>query len=283
VNVNVNRPHDTQALSAGPDSGSRVRVWFISLLMLFLSSGCAMLRSPLSEAAADMPKPAASAVDPWERFNRAIFDFNDVLDRSILIPVAKAYKRYVPVAITQTVDNVLANVGDAWSALNLLLQGKPRLALDTGMRVGVNSVFGLVGALDVASEMGLERQPEDFGQTLGVWGFGSGPYVVLPLLGPSSLRDGLALPLDRSVSLSTLAAEGANRYSLTTLELVHARAGLLNASTVLGQVALDRYSFVRDSYLARRRNLVYDGNPPPEPEDAEDAAATEAPQRKASR
>ncbi len=283
MNVNVNRPHDTQALSAGPDSGSRVRVWFISLLMLFLSSGCAMLRSPLSEAAADMPKPAASAVDPWERFNRAIFDFNDVLDRSILIPVAKAYKRYVPVAITQTVDNVLANVGDAWSALNLLLQGKPRLALDTGMRVGVNSVFGLVGALDVASEMGLERQPEDFGQTLGVWGFGSGPYVVLPLLGPSSLRDGLALPLDRSVSLSTLAAEGANRYSLTTLELVHARAGLLNASTVLGQVALDRYSFVRDSYLARRRNLVYDGNPPPEPEDAEDAAATEAPQRKASR
>ncbi|MCE2657009.1 MAG: VacJ family lipoprotein [Rubrivivax sp.] len=279
----MNRPHDTQALSAGPDSGSRVRVWFISLLMLFLSSGCAMLRSPLSEAAADMPKPAASAVDPWERFNRAIFDFNDVLDRSILIPVAKAYKRYVPVAITQTVDNVLANVGDAWSALNLLLQGKPRLALDTGMRVGVNSVFGLVGALDVASEMGLERQPEDFGQTLGVWGFGSGPYVVLPLLGPSSLRDGLALPLDRSVSLSTLAAEGANRYSLTTLELVHARAGLLNASTVLGQVALDRYSFVRDSYLARRRNLVYDGNPPPEPEDAEDAAATEAPQRKASR
>jgi phospholipid-binding lipoprotein MlaA len=131
--------------------------------------------------------------------------------------------------------------------------------------------------------MGLERQPEDFGQTLGVWGFGSGPYVVLPLLGPSSLRDGLALPLDRSVSLSTLAAEGANRYSLTTLELVHARAGLLNASTVLGQVALDRYSFVRDSYLARRRNLVYDGNPPPEPEDAEDAAATAAPQRKVSR
>jgi phospholipid-binding lipoprotein MlaA len=281
--VNVNRPQDTLALSAGLDSGSRVRVWFISLLMLFLSSGCAMLRSPLSEAAADMPKPAASAVDPWERFNRAIFDFNDVLDRSVLIPVAKAYKRYVPVAITQTVDNVLANVGDAWSALNLLLQGKPRLALDTGMRVGVNSVFGLAGALDVASEMGLERQPEDFGQTLGVWGFGSGPYVVLPLLGPSSLRDGLALPLDRSVSLSTLAAEGANRYSLTTLELVHARAGLLNASTVLGQVALDRYSFVRDSYLARRRNLVYDGNPPPEPEDAEDAAATAAPQRKASR
>ena len=281
--MNVNRPQDTLALSAGLDSGSRVRVWFISLLMLFLSSGCAMLRSPLSEAAADMPKPAASAVDPWERFNRAIFDFNDVLDRSVLIPVAKAYKRYVPVAITQTVDNVLANVGDAWSALNLLLQGKPRLALDTGMRVGVNSVFGLAGALDVASEMGLERQPEDFGQTLGVWGFGSGPYVVLPLLGPSSLRDGLALPLDRSVSLSTLAAEGANRYSLTTLELVHARAGLLNASTVLGQVALDRYSFVRDSYLARRRNLVYDGNPPPEPEDAEDAAATAAPQRKASR
>jgi phospholipid-binding lipoprotein MlaA len=257
-------------------------LWAIGALVLSLSSGCAVLRSPLSEAAADMPKPAATAADPWERFNRAVFDFNDVLDRSVLIPVAKAYKRHVPQVVTQTVDNVLANVGDAWSALNLLLQGKPRLALDTGLRVGVNSVFGLAGALDVASELGLERQPEDFGQTLGVWGFGSGPYVVLPLLGPSSLRDGLALPLDRSVSFSTLAAEGANRYSLTTLELVHARAGLLNASTVLGQVALDRYSFVRDSYLARRRNLVFDGNPPPEPEDADDAAAAARPERKAS-
>jgi phospholipid-binding lipoprotein MlaA len=248
----------------------------LACVLTSVLGGCAILRSPMSEAAAGMPKPAVPAVDPWERFNRAIFDFNDGLDRKVLIPVATAYKRYVPTVVTQTIDNMLANVSDAWSAVNLLLQGKPRLALDTGMRVGVNSVFGLAGALDVATEMGLERQAEDFGQTLGVWGFGNGPYVVLPLLGPSTLRDGLALPLDRSVSLSTVAAEGANRYSLTALELVHTRAGLLNASTVLGQVALDRYSFVRDSYLARRRSLVYDGNPPPEPDEPDEAAAAPA-------
>lgn len=247
----------------------RLGAWLLMASMMGGLGGCAMLRSPMAEAAADMPRPTARPIDPWERFNRAIFEFNDTVDRTVLIPVAKAYKRWVPQVITQTVDNVLSNVGDAWSAVNLLLQGKPALALDTGLRVGVNTVFGLAGALDVASEMGLERHPEDFGQTLGVWGFSSGPYLVLPLLGPSSVRDGLALPLDRSVSLSTIAAEGANRYSLTAVELVHTRAGLLNASSILGQVALDRYSFVRDSYLARRKNLVFDGNPPPEDDEAD--------------
>jgi phospholipid-binding lipoprotein MlaA len=241
-----------------------------------LASGCAALRSPMSEAAAaaDMPQPAANPVDPWERFNRAIFDFNDTVDRRLLIPIAKAYKRYVPAVVSQTVDNLVGNVGDLWSAVNLVLQGKPKLALDTGMRVGINSVFGLGGALDVATELGLERQSEDFGQTLGVWGMPAGPYLVLPLLGPSSVREGLALPLDRTVSLSSLLGDDASRVAVTTLELVNTRAALLNASSVLNQVALDRYSFVRDSYLARRRSLVFDGNPPPDPEDADDKPPT---------
>ena len=246
---------------------------FLLALLAALSlafSGCAALRSPMSEAAAEMPQPAAKPVDPWERFNRAVFSFNDSLDRRLLIPLATTYKLVVPAAVSQTFENVVSNVFDAWSAVNLLLQGKPKLALDAGMRFGVNSVFGLGGALDVAGEMGLERHPEDFGQTLGVWGIPSGPYLVLPLLGPSTVRDGLALPLDRATSLSSLASGTASQFSLGLIELVHTRATLLNASSVLNQVALDRYSFVRDSFLARRKNLVFDGNPPPEPEDLED-------------
>jgi phospholipid-binding lipoprotein MlaA len=252
---------------------ARRAVLLLGLTAALMLGGCAALRSPLSEAAAEMPKPAAKPIDPFERFNRAVFAFNDSVDRRVLIPVAKVYKQIVPSFVSQTFENIVSNVGDAWSAANLFLQGKPKLALDTGLRFGVNSVFGLAGALDIATEMGLERQPEDFGQTLGVWGFPSGPYIVLPFLGPSSVRDGLALPVDRSFSAATFAGEGANRYSVTFIELVHTRASLLNASSVLNQVALDRYSFVRDSYLARRRNLVYDGNPPPEPEDADDEKA----------
>lgn len=237
-----------------------------------LMGGCAALRSPMSEAAAaaDVPKPAASPVDPWERFNRAVFDFNDGVDRRVLIPLAKAYKQVVPSFVSQGFANMLSNVTDVWSAVNHLLQGKPRDALDMGLRFGVNTVFGLAGVLDVATEMGLERRSEDFGQTLGVWGFGPGPYVVIPFLGPSTVRDGLALPLDRTTSLSNIAGmagHAENRYSVTFLELVHTRANLLNASSVLNQVALDRYSFVRDSYLARRRNAIYDGSPPREDDD----------------
>jgi phospholipid-binding lipoprotein MlaA len=221
----------------------------------------------MSEAASHVPQAKATPVDPWERFNRAVFEFNDRLDRSILIPLADTYKMVVPSVVAQGFDNMLNNVTDVWSAVNQLLQGKPQNALDMGMRVGVNSVFGIAGVLDVASEVGLERQSEDFGQTLGRWGFPTGPYLVLPLLGPSNVRDGLALPLDRVTSLSSLAKEGGNKFTLAAMELIHTRAGLLNASSILGQVALDRYTFVRDSFLARRRNAVYDGNPPRDPDD----------------
>jgi phospholipid-binding lipoprotein MlaA len=221
----------------------------------------------MSDAAAQLPPAKPVQVDPWERFNRAVFGFNDAVDRTVLIPLARAYKKVVPEVVSQSFENVLNNVADVWSAVNHLLQGKPQQALDTGLRVGVNSVLGLAGILDVASEAGLERHSEDFGQTLGRWGFGPGPYLVLPFLGPSNVRDASAWPLDRVTSFSSLAGEGANAYTLTALELIHTRAGLLNASSVLGQVALDRYTFVRDSYLARRRSAVYDGNPPPEPDD----------------
>ena len=252
----------------------RARHALLAVTLALLLGGCGTLGSPMSEAASHVPQARQTSADPWERFNRAVFAFNDSVDRAVLIPLAKAYKAVVPDIVSRGFDNVLNNVADIWSAANHLLQGKLQKALDTGMRVGVNSVFGFGGLLDIASEAGIERQSEDFGQTLGRWGFGPGPYLVLPFLGPSNVRDGLALPLDRVTSLSSLAAEGANRYTLTAMELIHTRAGLLNASSVLGQVALDRYTFVRDSYLARRRSAVYDGDPPPEPEEeAQDQAA----------
>lgn len=234
------------------------------MLAAALAGGCASV----PPAAASMPRPTtANPADPWEAVNRRIFAFNDAIDQAVLVPVAKAYRDVVPEPLRQAFDNMLGNVSDGWAAINHLLQGKPKDALDTGMRVGVNSTFGLLGVLDVASEMGFERQNEDFGQTLGRWGIGPGPYLVLPFLGPRSMRDALAYPVDRVTSFASLAGDGANAYTMTALELIHTRAGLLSTGTLLNQIALDRYSFVRDSYLAKRRNDVYDGNPPEVPDD----------------
>lgn len=242
----------------------RPRIGFAAAaLAAMLASGCASVAP-----ATAMTRPAtANKADPWEAMNRRIFAFNDAVDQAVLVPVAKAYRDVVPEPLRQAFDNVLGNVTDAWAAVNHLLQGKPKDALDTGMRVGVNSLFGLLGVLDVASEMGFERQNEDFGQTLGRWGIGPGPYLVVPLLGPRSVRDALAYPVDRVTSFSSLAGDGANVYTMTALELIHTRAGLLSTGALLSQIALDRYSFVRDSYLAKRRNDVYDGNPPEVPDD----------------
>lgn len=234
------------------------------VLAAALAGGCASV----PPAAAPAAKPAAvSKADPWEVINRKIFAFNDAVDEAVLIPVAKAYRDVVPEPLRQAFDNMLGNVTDGWAAVNHLLQGKPKDALDTGMRVGINSVFGFLGVLDVAGEMGFERQNEDFGQTLGRWGVGPGPYLVVPFLGPRSLRDAVAYPVDRVTSFASLAGEGANVYAMTALELIHTRAGLLASGRLLNQIALDRYSFVRDSYLAKRRNDVYDGNPPEVPDD----------------
>jgi len=236
-----------------------------------LGAGCA---TPPPPAAGSATPRAASKADPWEGMNRRIFAFNEAVDEAVLKPVATAYKAVMPELARQGVDNVLANAGDAWAAVNHLLQGKPKAAADTVIRVGTNTLFGLGGLLDPASEMGLERQNEDFGQTLGRWGVGPGPYLVLPFLGPRSLRDALAYPLDKVTSLPSLVGEGSNLYTMTALELVHTRAGLLAAGSLLNQIALDRYTFVRDAYLARRRNDVYDGTPPEIPDnDPPDAPA----------
>jgi phospholipid-binding lipoprotein MlaA len=228
--------------------------------------GCATVPAP-ADAAAAASTPATAArtrikADPWENFNRKIFAFNDAVDAAVLKPVAEAYKAVVPQLVRQGFDNVLSNVGDAWAAINLMLQGKAQRSLETMMRVGANSFFGLGGLLDPATEMGLERQNEDFGQTLGYWGVPPGPYLVLPLLGPRTVRDAAAYPVDRVTGFAYLAGEGASAYAMTAMELIHYRAGLLSTGSLLNQIALDKYVFVRASYLAKRRNDVYDGNPP---------------------
>ena len=213
--------------------------------------------------------------DPLESFNRSVFAFNEAVDRAVLKPLALAYKAAVPSPVRTGVDNVFGNAGDAWSVVNHLLQGKVTSALEMTVRVTTNTVFGVGGLFDLASDAGLDRQTEDFGQTLGKWGFGPGPYLMLPFYGASSLRDAVALPLDRKASLPGVVQDGTYRWGLTTLELVHGRADLLAATNLLEQVALDKYSFVRDSYLARRRNQVFDGTPPEELE--EDEAGPQSP------
>lgn len=210
------------------------------------------------------PVLAADDIDPWEPFNRKVHAFNESLDDAVLRPVATVWRDVVPDPLRTVVGNVFGNVEDAWSALNQLLQAKPGPAVTMTVRFAVNTVVGLGGVLDVASEMGLERQSEDLGQTLGRWGVGAGPYLVLPLIGPKSLRDAAAWPIDRMVSLTGVVDDTAWRWSLTGVEVVHNRANLLGASALMEQIALDRYTFTRDGYLARRRNLVHDGEPPEE-------------------
>ncbi|MEF7616440.1 VacJ family lipoprotein [Aquincola sp. MAHUQ-54] len=199
--------------------------------------------------------------DPFEGFNRSVFSFNEAVDAAVLKPVATGYRNAVPEIVRGWVSNFFGNIGDVWSLVNLALQGKPRQAYDMTVRVTTNTVLGLGGILDIATEAGLERHSEDFGQTLGWWGVPSGPFLVLPLLGPSQIRETAALPLDMGWD-SSFVQHDPTRYSLLVLEVIDTRASLLTATGLLDTVALDKYSFVRDAYVQRRQSLVYDGNPP---------------------
>ncbi|MCX7252068.1 MAG: VacJ family lipoprotein [Burkholderiales bacterium] len=206
--------------------------------------------------------PAADPRDPLEPLNRSLYRFNDGVDRALLKPVATAYVDGVPVPVRTGVNNFFGNLRDAWSAFNGVLQLRPREATENGMRFAVNSTFGLVGVLDVASEMGLERTTLDFGMTLGRWGVPDGPYLMLPLLGPSTLRDTVALPVDGQGNAIGQIGHIPTRNELTALRVVDQRAGLLRASDMLQEASLDPYSFLRDSYLQRRHSQI--GVTPPE-------------------
>jgi phospholipid-binding lipoprotein MlaA len=216
-------------------------------------------------------------LDPWENWNRKVFAFNEGLDTYVLKPAATAYANVVPQPVRRGVDNFFANAADAWSAVNNILQGKGQAAFEDVVRVTTNSFFGIGGIFDVASEIGIERHKEDFGQTLGRWGFGAGAYIVWPLFGPSTVRDSIALPLDRAASPALLINDGRAQFGLTVLQVINTRANLLGAGQVLDDIALDKYTFLRDAYLQRRRSLVYDGNAPdPDDGDAPPPAAPES-------
>ncbi len=233
------------------------------------SGGDAATDDAAGGASLDVAPP--SKRDPYESFNRKVYAFNEVIDSAALRPLAEGYRRAVPELARSGVDNFFGNLADVWSAVNKLLQGKVMQSAQMTLRVATNTVFGLGGLLDPATEFGLERQSEDFGQTLGTWGVPSGPYLVLPILGPSTVRDTAALPLDRGYGApSNYLGNGTNAaVGITSLQVVNARAGLLSTSRLLGEVALDKYSFLRDAYLARRRSQLYDGNPPDEEESAD--------------
>ena len=213
------------------------------------------------------PISTAIAADPLESFNRSMFTFNDALDRNVLRPVAGAYEQVTPSFFRKGVSNFFGNLGDAWSTFNSALQLKPKHTVENLMRVLVNSTFGILGVMDVATEVGIERHTEDFGQTLGYWGVGAGPYVVLPVLGPSTMRDTAALAVDFKGDWVTMQDDVAFRNSAYVLRGVNQRAKLLKAGNMLEEAALDKYTFVRDAYLQRRQNLVLDGELPDTPDD----------------
>jgi phospholipid-binding lipoprotein MlaA len=215
-------------------------------------------------------------LDPWEKWNRKVFNFNEDVDHAVLIPVATAYTNVIPQPMRRGVSNFFNNFADAWSAINNMLQGKIALGFEDATRVGANTLFGLFGVLDVASEMGLDHHYEDFGQTLGRYGVGAGAYLVLPILGPSSVRDTVALPIDRLATPPAFFDGTATQVGLTVLQIINTRSSLLGATRVIDDISLDKYTFVRDAYLQRRRSLVFDGDVPETPAAPEDAASAAA-------
>ena len=210
---------------------------------------------------------AGDPKDPWEGFNRGVFSFNEGLDKAVLKPVATGYQKVVPAFAREGVTNFFANLEDVGTGLNNILQGKPGQGASDLGRVVVNSLFGVLGLWDVATPMGLEKHYEDFGQTLGVWGVAPGPYLVLPLLGPSTARDGPAKVVDPSWYWPIALDNDRLYWSLWGLDKVNQRQLLMQSEKVLDEAALDRYSFIRDAWWQRRQNQVYDGNPPRPKED----------------
>jgi phospholipid-binding lipoprotein MlaA len=200
--------------------------------------------------------------DPFEPFNRQMMKFNEGVDAVALKPAATVYRQVLPPLVRTGVSNFFGNLGDVWSSVNSLLQLHLQDAAENFMRFNVNTFFGLGGILDIASELHIERHKEDFGQTLGRWGMPSGPYLVLPLLGSSTVRDTIALPIDRKADPVHYVDSAGQRNSLYVLRAVDIRSNLLRAGSVLDEAALDKYSFTRDAYLQRRRAQIFDAQNP---------------------
>ncbi len=201
--------------------------------------------------------------DPLEGVNRAMFSVNEGLDKVLFKPVAQGYDFVVPLPGKTVVSNFFSNLTDPWIAVNNLLQAKPGQAFSDVGRFVINSTVGIGGAFDIASELGLDKHEEDLGQTLGRWGVGDGPYIVLPLLGGRTTRDAIALIGDGyGGPLYYMVDDAATRNILLGVRVVSNRAQLLPVEKTIEEAALDKYSYLRDAYLQRRRSLIFDGNPP---------------------
>jgi phospholipid-binding lipoprotein MlaA len=235
---------------------------FIALATIALT-GCASSHNP---------------ADPLEPFNRGVYKFNDTLDKAIVKPVAQGYNKVVPDTGKILVTNFFSNLNDVIVTTNDLLQFKFTQAFSDGMRFLVNSTIGMAGLVDVASKH-LDKHNEDFGQTLGYWGMKNGPYLVVPILGPSTFRDSIGDIGDSQVSVISRNPHVRTRNQAYLLKGINRRSQLLADESLLDGAVIDRYAFIRDAYLQRRQNLVYDGNPPHDPyeDDPEDAPAPSAP------
>ncbi len=208
-------------------------------------------------------------VDPFERMNRAVFSFNETADQYVIKPVAEAYRFVLPEFVRTGVTNFFSNINDVLIAANNLLQGKPSHAVSDVGRFLVNSTIGILGFFDIATDMGLDKNHEDFGQTLAVWGVGDGPYVVLPFFGPSNVRDtvGLVVDIETDFMINTNKLNSDEKIAVNGLRIINRRADLLDAGQLLEDAAFDKYSFLRDGYMQRRRSQIYDGEPPSMKED----------------
>ncbi|MFK5913262.1 MAG: VacJ family lipoprotein [Woeseiaceae bacterium] len=223
------------------------------LVSLALISACSSLPNGPSEG------------DPFESYNRAMFSFNDGLDQYLLKPVAEGYDAALPSPVKTGVSNFFSNIGDIFVILNDLLQFKFTQAIQDTSRFVFNSTIGLYGLIDVATPMGLPKHHEDFGQTLATWGVGDGPYIVLPFLGSSTLRDTAGIVVDSTFDPVYAIEDDDTRNATIVLRTIDTRVRLLKASRIAEQAAIDKYSFFRDAYLQHRKNAIYDGNPPEEP------------------
>ena len=224
-------------------SPKRPFAWVGAALALVVAQGCATA-------------PGGNPSDPFESLNRSVVSFNDSLDRAVIKPVAIVYRDVTPSPVRTGVTNFFGNLKDVWSVVNNGLQGKGEHAGDSLGRVMINTVFGLGGLLDMAGEANIPKHTEDFGQTLGVWGVPAGPYLVLPVLGPSTVRDTAALIVDTQADVVSTTGNIPVRNTLQVTRAVNVRANLLKAGNLLDEAALDRYTFAREVHLQRRRSLI---------------------------
>ncbi len=219
-----------------------VRSAVLAIVFSLAAGGCASSNTP---------------GDPLEGFNRAMFSFNETVDDAVLKPVATGYRNVVPEPVRECTGNVFSNINDVFVAVNSLLQGKVGDAVSDACRVLINSTVGILGCFDVASKMGLEKHNRDFGQTFGKWGIASGPYLVLPFLGPSNLREGVGTMIYSRLD-PVWAKHIPTRNVAYSLRAVNGRADLLSASSAVEDAALDKYAFIRDAYVQRRQSLIDD-------------------------